>query len=414
MIDFKTTPAPTSCYFILTENCNLRCTYCFERNTREVDKYMSKETAFKTIDYLFKNAQLRKDAKQCESTSDSQANSCNCRPISVGITFFGGEPLLCPELMIDILHYGQAKEEETGIPVTFSLITNGTLYNEKIEAFLEEWYKIKKVVDIQLSIDGPPHIQNLNRPCANPCVRSSDLAEQAISKYKDFFMKHKIPQQKLHIHCVISKASLPHIFDSHLYFTEKLNILYKFAWVIEDDWDENDIAILDAETTKIMHHMEKYTMNKERFPFKTFDRCSGCASGRTLICVDTNGDIYPCHRFFFYSAKRADMKYGNIYNEQPINLELYQKFTSIDESKMSDKPCQVCVAVNYEYTNDLHKRIHDYDEKFMVILNKHYYDFLNILERKTTVKTMERMVHEMKKLSDRLLLIEEQLKITNS
>ncbi|MBQ8206344.1 MAG: radical SAM protein [Bacilli bacterium] len=404
MIDFKITPAPTNCYFILTENCNLRCTYCFERNTREVSKYMSKETAFKTIDYLFKNAQLRKDA-QCES------GKCNCRPVSIGITFFGGEPLLCPELMTDILHYGQSKEEETGIPINFSLITNGTLYNDKIEAFLEEWYRIKRTIDIQLSIDGGPDIQNLNRPCANVCIKSSDLVESAVIKYKQFIEKHNIASDKLHVHCVISKSSLPYIYDSHLYFTRQLKLFYKFAWVIEDNWDDEDVKILDEQLQRIMSHVRSFSTNKNRFPFKTFDKCSGCSSGRNLICVDTNGDIYPCHRFFFYSEKRINMRYGNIYNEQPINLELYQKFTSIDESKISDKPCQVCIAVNYEYTDDLHKRVHDYDEKFMVVLNRQYYDFLNFIERKNIAKTLEHLVHENKKLSDRITLLEEKLNI---
>ena len=78
----------TSGYFILTENCNLRCTYCFEKNTRAVSKYMSRETAFRGIDFLFQEA------------VKNQTNPIN-------ITWFGGEPALCPGLMSEMMDYAE-------------------------------------------------------------------------------------------------------------------------------------------------------------------------------------------------------------------------------------------------------------------------------------------------------------------
>ena len=383
----------TSCYFILTENCNLRCTYCFEKDTRAVSKYMSEETAFKMIDFLVANAIASNDKKR-----------------TVNITFFGGEPMLCTDLMISMLRYGVEKEKETGVKIKFAIITNGTIYNEKVEAFLEEWYRLTGYVDIQLSIDGIPEIQNGNRPCANTCIKSSDLVEAAIPKFKEFFDKHNISHERLHVHSVISKSSLPRLYDSYLYFIRTLKVHFKFAWVIEDDWDDNDVLILDRELDKIYSDLSKITLNKNRFPFKRFDRCSGCSSGRRMVGMDTDGNIYPCHRFFFYnSERRNDVLYGNIHNENPINPEIQAIFAAIDESKMSDNPCQVCVAVNFEFGGDLYTRPNNYDEKFMTVINKHYYRFINIIERRNTSKLLESMVNKIDYLEKRCNRLEEKI-----
>ena len=387
----------TAAYFILTENCNLRCTYCFEKDTRAVSQYMNEETAFKTIDFLFENA------KKCDERK-------------VGITFFGGEPALCVDLMRSMLRYTNRKEREyEGIDANISIITNGTIYNDDYESFLEEWFESRGSVDIQLSVDGTPEIQNINRPCANSCLDSSKLVEECAEKYKEFFKRKGIKMNQLHIHACISKKSLPYLYEIHKYFTRVLRITYKFAWVIEDEWDDNDVAILDRELDLITNDLCNRTLNRNDFVFKHFDKCSGCSSGRRLICVDTKGDIYPCHRFFFYKPeKRDELIIGNIHNEVPINEEKREVYKNIDESKMCDLPCQVCVAVNYSFTGDLHKRPNEYDVKFMAIINRHYYRFCNIIERKQVTKTMEEMAKQLNKqqnminmLSRRVMYLEE-------
>jgi sulfatase maturation enzyme AslB (radical SAM superfamily) len=54
-------PIPTSASLLLTETCNLACKYCFV-NTADAfcSKFMSKEIAKKSLDYLCNNAVLLK------------------------------------------------------------------------------------------------------------------------------------------------------------------------------------------------------------------------------------------------------------------------------------------------------------------------------------------------------------------
>lgn len=390
--------AVTSAYLLLTENCNLRCTYCFEGGTRCVTNYMSKEVAFKTVDYLL---------------SQATEYDVDC----IKITFFGGEPMLCTELMIDIIHYAEAKAKEAGKETKYNVITNCTIYNEKVEEFLDVWRGYKGEVDIQLSIDGIPEIQDKGRPCANKELRSSQLVETAVKKFKEYFEKHNLNREKLHIHACVSKTSLPRIYDSYLYFTRDLDIINSnFAWVIEDSWDDNDLIIFSEQMQKIVKTLSNITTNPKRFPFKHFDKVSGCSAGQNLIAVDTQGNIYACHRFFFYNIdKRKEVILGNILEGITQNNRREQ-YIGIDYSKISSNPCQICIAANHSCTEDIYKMPNDYGTKFMNIINQYYRNFCNLTDKKTQLtalqsilKSIEGISMQIQKQSEQIMLLKEEI-----
>lgn len=375
----------TSGYFILTENCNLRCTYCFEKNTRAINKYMSKETAFRGIDFLFQEA------------IKNQTNPIN-------ITWFGGEPALCPGLMSEMMDYAEQQAKEKEKEVTYHLITNGTIYNEQIEEFLEKWYATKgKNVTIQLSIDGIPAIQDKKRPCADSRRQSSILVKEAVAKYKQFFVAHEIPEDNLHIHACVSKDSLPFLYESYQYFTGELGIRNsKYSWVIEDAWEDTDLEIFSQQLGLITSKLCKITTNRKRFPFKHFYQCSGCSSGRKLVCFDTEGTIYPCHRFFFYDKeKRKEMELGSLYHETSLNEEKRKAFIEFRDESVTNLPCQICIAVNHEYTGRLDRMPNDFSVKFMSIINQYFAHFSDVCEKRL-------MVEAIKKLESRVTNLEEE------
>lgn len=120
--------------FFLTTECNLRCVYCYnqkERKKCDVEK-LSLEFAKKGLDDFFKNSPSRH------------------------IRFYGpGEPTQEIDLMKEITDYAY---EIAGDELVVELQTNGA-FGEKAR----EW--VAKNVDIVwVSFDGPPDIQNENRP----------------------------------------------------------------------------------------------------------------------------------------------------------------------------------------------------------------------------------------------------------
>ena len=75
--------------FIVTENCNLRCKYCYEINKK--DKYMSLETAKKMIDSLLNGEFITKENIQFAK-------------MGIVLEFMGGDALINPKLVDSILN----------------------------------------------------------------------------------------------------------------------------------------------------------------------------------------------------------------------------------------------------------------------------------------------------------------------
>lgn len=135
-------PAINVCYFIMSEQCNLACKYCFlgnndvkKRSTFSLDN-MSKETADKAIDFFIRQIKL--------SGLDSENNS----PV---IIFYGGEPLINYEVLEYVAKkVNNLRDTEKCIKnIQLSMVSNGLLLTK------ERALKLKELgVSIAISIDG--------------------------------------------------------------------------------------------------------------------------------------------------------------------------------------------------------------------------------------------------------------------
>lgn len=123
----------------ITQSCNLRCSYCVYsgnyKNRSHSQKTMSKETAQKAIDYYI-------------------GHSRDSKNMSIG--FYGGEPLLCIDMIKYCVEY--ADENAEGREIRYSLTTNGTLFTKDI---IE--YFVERDFHLIISLDGPANIHNKNR-----------------------------------------------------------------------------------------------------------------------------------------------------------------------------------------------------------------------------------------------------------
>jgi sulfatase maturation enzyme AslB (radical SAM superfamily) len=137
-------PIPTSASLLLTETCNLACKYCFV-NTADAfcSKFMSKEIAKKSLDYL------------CNNAVESQVDNFS-------VMLFGGEPLLNPDVMEYIFEYGLQLANVNNKKFTASIVTNATIMNERIQSIFKKYINLVQL-NCQLSIDGQKESQDLYR-----------------------------------------------------------------------------------------------------------------------------------------------------------------------------------------------------------------------------------------------------------
>lgn len=331
--------------FILTEGCNLNCTYCFEgkMELRDAKKVMTKEVSEAAIDFLIRGCK------------ENKTNTFT-------ITYFGGEPLLNIPVLIHSFRYAIKRSKEENVKFHCSVITNGTIFTDEWSDFLKEWYDALGYIDVQISIDGIPMVQDTNRVTITG-KGSSKKVESVVKKYEEALKKHGIDRDKfLHVHGVISKFSLPYMYEGFKYLKEDLG--FEGVWFMpchEEPWDEKDVEIFRSEVQKISDYILQECINtNSSLPFRSYSSIANCktkfpsapcGAGKSYATVTHNGDIHPCHAIYFADKS---LKFGNVFEgEDPSKRQFFLDYGS--ENMFGDQPCHDCgnascyrcIAVNY-------------------------------------------------------------------
>lgn len=130
---------------VLTENCNLRCSYCYYSEAyplsrNRTDKQLSFETGRKALDYFFAQA----------------APKIASNPMrKLAINFYGGEPLMAQKVLRELTLYAK---EHAPAEVVFALTTNGTMLRGEVVDFL-----VEQGFYILVSLDGGAEDHDRNR-----------------------------------------------------------------------------------------------------------------------------------------------------------------------------------------------------------------------------------------------------------
>jgi uncharacterized protein len=333
-----------SIYIILTEQCNLACKYCFEPGVPKCNDKMSDDVIHKAVDFAFQNA--------------IRANENN-----VHFTFFGGEPLLHPDGILELARYAENKKafyNEYGFPdmdVSYNVITNGMIYNED---FMKGYYDILgSKMRFQVSIDGIPEVQNSARVTVDGKA-TSDTVEKNIKLYQDFFRRHNLSENCIGIHSCISKYSVAHLYESYNYFKE-LNVNGSFAMVLEEPWTYDDVNKFDEQLNLVLRDcIDKHI----KFPFAGYSgRTIACSGGVNEVHIVPNGEIWPCSRLYFITRSNPSdgekFILGNV-NDDPYLTENKPNILKDTINGMNDKysikengRTKICMAVNYAKTGQL-------------------------------------------------------------
>lgn len=104
----------------LTTKCNLDCSYCYERKNRMSDGFKHRESTVDDIHIFIDEVAEREIG------------------VPSSVVIFGGEPLLRPDLIDELVEYGIVKKSGN---ISFNIITNGTLIDDRMALFLSKTYK---------------------------------------------------------------------------------------------------------------------------------------------------------------------------------------------------------------------------------------------------------------------------------
>lgn len=304
----------------LTNQCNLNCSYCYEKNKNK--EQMSFATAKQIIDYEL---------------------SLNDGFPFVSFDFFGGEPLLQFPLIKQLVEY--IKTIQTGKKIICFIMTNGTLVHEEIK----EWLLANRDhVVCGLSLDGKKESHDLNR--------SNSFDKIDI----DFFCK-TYPKQDIKM--TISEVSLPFLFENVKFCHEKgffvsCNLAYGINWMAKSNQ-----AILERELKKLIDY---YLDHPQTTPASILDgdifnvvleaektSCKKwCGVGTSMKTYAVNGDLYPCQLFMPISAD-SEIDSRSIVFEKSFPIS----YLDDECQKCIIRPvCPTCYGSNYIATGNIYKR----------------------------------------------------------
>jgi uncharacterized protein len=278
----------------ITHACNFNCIYCYGRGGDDGTRcmYMTKDVAERAVDMLMNNS--------------DEGDDCN-------IVLFGGEPLMNFDLMRHTVEYGMKKAEKANSNLRFNTVTNGALLTDDIISYLNE-----KNIGVQISIDGPPEIQNHNRP-----LKDSDDSYDAVISGATKLLKSRNGRVSARSTVTTSNMDIIRIV------THLVDLGFKNIHIEPADGkgpgcfvDEEDVERLKGQYTEFSRYYLERIKSAKGFGFSNFletmlkihygrQQHYSCGAGKSYLAVSHNGDIYPCHRFI-----GDDSRYmGNVFDD---------------------------------------------------------------------------------------------------
>lgn len=320
--------------FVVTQDCNLRCKYCYMVGKNEKN-VMSFDTAKKIIDYFIDN-------KESLFTVDY-----------VVLDFIGGEPLLEINLidkMIDYFRLATYKKRSKWFGRFRIMIqSNGILVDsEEFQKFLR---KNKDLVSLGITIDGTKEKHDMQRVFPN-----NEGSYSVVEKnYKMAMQQGLTDSTKV----TFGREDLKYLKESiiHLWSIGIKNVPANIVY--ENVWKEGDDLIYENQLTDLADYILDNNLWKEyntslfydSLGFKATDDVmmnASCGTGK-MYCVDANGDIYNCVRFMDYSLNgKPSKKIGDIYNG--VDFDKIRPLQTLFPKYLSGKQCIDCrINLNCTY-----------------------------------------------------------------
>lgn len=315
-----------SCTLMITRNCNLHCTYCYEPfkcadKRKEMSFAMAKRLILKEMEFV----EQSKDFDELE------------------IDFMGGEPLMNFKLIKEVVEW--LERSRLPVPYVCFATTNGTLVDK-----YEKWLRLHSAT-FQLggSYDGTPEMQRINRG-------TGEMFDANIKLLHEIY-----PNQ--HFHMVISKETLPHLARGVL-AVQRMGYELEAALAQGVDWSVDDVS----EYRKQLETLAKTYLRESSLkpinlltramvsvaePPEEVEQKKYCGTGTHMITYDYDGKAYGCHLF-------TPIVLGE--NAVEIDGVAYDCSRDITDPECHScrvkSICPTCAGFNYRFRGSIGKRDH--------------------------------------------------------
>lgn len=309
--------------FIVTEDCQLRCKYCYLHGKNNLNR-MSLDVAKAGIDYFLKERDIFYEK-------------------SVILDFIGGEPFLEIDLIDKLSDYFKLKLYELNHPwfenYRFSFSTNGIMYDdERVQKYIA---KNKSHLSIGITIDGTKNKHDAQRVFPDGSG-SYDMVVKQIPLWLEQFPGASTKVTIAHNDLPFIKESVIHLWGLGIRDVN-INVVY------ENIWSEGDSRIFENELCGLADYIiENDIYQDKNFSFFTNtvgnpckDEQNWCGAGK-MLAIDYTGNFYPCVRFapFSMAKHKEGRNIGNI--RVGLDLNKIRPFLALTRSSQSTRECIDC------------------------------------------------------------------------
>lgn len=311
-----------SIMLMITEKCNLRCTYCYEDHKRTGS--MDLETALSIL-----NAEL------------PVADAANEK---LRIEFFGGEILLNFVLLQQVYEYIETTYPH--LDVIYAFTTNGTLFGEKEK----RWFSERKEKFVcTLSLDGTPKMHDRTRKTVQ------QTGSWALIDIPFFLENWPGCIAKM----TVDLENLPYLSEGVQYL-EKRGFRCKATFASGICWQKKEFYdILTKELEKLADYYIEHKgqslcnmldINPADIFYEIDEDYRFCGAGCMKHCYDLSGKWYPCQGLSPLAVGEAG--------------EIFEKESFSDFRFSNDNPdscgrckwlllCPTCYAANFKETGNI-------------------------------------------------------------
>ncbi|GFH98030.1 radical SAM protein [uncultured Phocaeicola sp.] len=296
--------------FILTINptldCNFKCWYCYESHVKK--SKIDPETLLKIKHLIYNVIATQKGIQHLQ------------------LNFFGGEPLLQYQIVLEIIKYAENICETNKKDISVAFTTNGYLLNQERLDTLSKYH----VNTMQITLDGDRRTHDKIRFSSQKLGSYDRIIENIknILRKKKIYITLRLNYTSENIDCMGNIVE--DLLD--LEDEEKKYLIVHFYRVWQDSEGE-DISDLVKNT---ISKFREYGFKSYKYPLNNV-RVS-CYGDKTYAAlVNYNGDVYRCTAVDFQKQRRD----GYIDDEGVIVWE-NNSFEERKNAKFKNKPCLSC------------------------------------------------------------------------
>lgn len=305
---------------ILTNACNLSCTYCYEQHNKDFGRFTN-ESLLKAYNWLLNNSKQKYKRFQ----------------------FFGGEPLIHKDLMIEFLgkNWRYLTENYYCHGQSVTMITNGLLLTKD---FIKQYFEYDFTY-MMISLD------TLRVEIDHRELKQEDI-DQIVNIVSELPVYAK---ERITFRCTLTQEGSPYFVEyiERLYGVGVRNIIVHplvhdssvgyISWGM-DTWNGLHKDIVDL--------LDKYADLEISFSEGVGQKVeNNCLVGSDMIAIDASGDFSGCYFFTNMKANEAVSPtiLGNIFNDS-VYTDRYEQFQKLyNEMHTTNEQCKSCDYRNYCY-----------------------------------------------------------------